>query len=805
MSSLCYSQNSKKQYAAGNFIITVITKNNAQPQIAIANRAEPKRLLWQTVPGVALIGAAEGKDSIRMHGKPEGLFTVTDTILQSFNEQSISKISAQNNQLTINGKLTGTTGNINYTLMFKQVSDNQLQFNLNVQGANAKGVNRLFLRYASPENEYVYGFGEQLSYFDQKGKEIPVIVQEHGIGRGLPGLTWLVNRLEDGGGGNPYITGIPAPQYITSKLNSLFLENKEYAVFNLKVADRIEVKLFSDSLTGRIIYGKTPLELIKEYTAYSGRMRKLPDWINNGAIVCVQYGMDTVQKRLAQLDSAGVPLAALWIQDWCGGRKTNVGHQLWWNWHLDTTYYPGWDSMVSNLHQRNVQVLTYINPFLADTGSRNDLYLYAKAHDYLVKQQNDSPYLIHNSFTAALIDLSNTAACAWIKGLIDSELIIKAGSSGWMADFAEALPYDAKLYNNASTSYWHNHYTEKWAEINREAIIASGIDSNNLVFFNRSGFAQSPSHSTLFWLGDQLQTWDKYDGIKTALTGMLSGGMSGFSLMHSDIGGYNAFSVDTLSVKFNIIARSKELLMRWEELNIFNAVYRTHDGLKPEISAQYHTDDETMAHFTRSTKIFKALSFYRKQLIQAAADSGYPIVRHPFIQFPDDPNIWTLNYQFMYGSEFMVAPVLDKGQISVKLYLPKGNWVNLWSGETIKQIFGGWVTTNAPIGQPVMFYQKGSKVAKQFIDSLKAAGIYNNVLNNNPDNIKANVSHDILKAKVFPNSTHDVCTVEINQAVHLPVTLTVTDVNGSVRKTQRRCIQQKVNKYERAFQPVNAY
>jgi alpha-glucosidase len=53
----------------------------------------------------------------------------------------------------------------------------------------------------------------------------------------------------------------------------------------------------------------------------------------------------------------------------------------------------------------------------------------------------------------------------------------------------------------------------------------------------RSGFTRSPGEATLFWLGDQLQSWDEYDGIKTAMVGLLSGGVYGFSLIHSDTGG----------------------------------------------------------------------------------------------------------------------------------------------------------------------------------------------------------------------------------------------------------------------------
>ncbi len=76
------------------------------------------------------------------------------------------------------------------------------------------------------------------------------------------------------------------------------------------------------------------------------------------------------------------------------------------------------------------------------------------------------------------------------------------GASGWMADFGEALPFDAKLYNNAPTSYWHNHFTEEWAALNRKAIKDVNRDSD-IISFNRSGFSQSPEqfmllHAALF-------------------------------------------------------------------------------------------------------------------------------------------------------------------------------------------------------------------------------------------------------------------------------------------------------------------
>ena len=56
----------------------------------------------------------------------------------------------------------------------------------------------------------------------------------------------------------------------------------------------------------------------------------------------------------------------------------------------------------------------------------------------------------------------------------------------------------------------------------------------------RSGSIHSPRVTPLFWLGDQLVTWDSDDGLGSAIIGMLSSGLSGFSLTHSDIGGYTS-------------------------------------------------------------------------------------------------------------------------------------------------------------------------------------------------------------------------------------------------------------------------
>jgi len=305
-------------------------------------------------------------------------------------------------------------------------------------------------------------------------------------------------------------------------------------------------------MTGRILYGRTPLDLIREYTAYTGRMPPMPDWVGRGAIVSVQGGTDEANKKLDTLERAGIPLAGLWIQDWPGVRITNAGKQLWWNWELDESYYPRWDALVDRLARLGARMLVYINPFLSTEAGHDSLYQQARQAGYLVKRQDGTPYLIRNTdFDAALVDLSNPEA----------------------------------------------------------------------------------------------------------------------------------------------------------------GVLRNHEGLNPAISWQVDSDAETLAHFARMSKIFRALGFYRQGLMRQAADSGAPLVRHPFLEFPQDPNTHALRYQYLLGSDFMVAQVVTRGAQSVRLYLPAGTWTNLWTGQPFDAGAGAWTETAAPFGKPAVLYKAGSAAA----------------------------------------------------------------------------------------------
>lgn len=116
-------------------------------------------------------------------------------------------------------------------------------------------------------------------------------------------------------------------------------------------------------------------------------------------------------------------------------------------------------------------------------------------------------------------------------------------------------------------------------------------------------------------------------------------------------------------------------------------MYRSHLGTLPTDNWQFNSDTETMHHFFRFAKVYRAWAFYRQQLMVEAYEKGYPIIRHMIVNYPNFTAVHNANLtyqQFMLGSELLVAPVTAEKNLHVELFLPQDTeWIHVWTNTTI--------------------------------------------------------------------------------------------------------------------------
>ena len=125
-------------------------------------------------------------------------------------------------------------------------------------------------------------------------------------------------------------------------------------------------------------------------------------------------------------------------------------------------------------------------------------------------------------------------------------------------------------------------------------------------------------------------TWDEQDGFKSAITGLITGGISGISLNHSDIGGYTSIE------KFGFgLMREEDLLLRWMEANAFTAAFRTHEGNQPEANAQFYDNSTTLSHFAKFATVFALLASYRE--LDGSRDQRLSFGPCMYLENPEDP------------------------------------------------------------------------------------------------------------------------------------------------------------------------
>ncbi len=582
-------------------------------------------------------------------------------------------------------------------------------------------VNRYYISFDTEKDEKIFGCGETYSHFDLRGSLVRIWVAEHQNARRI--ATKLIKqkllgkRYDSRLKFEAYESYYAQPSFTTSGKTFVHVDTDGYCEFDFRKDDKITLDIetpphifFLRDTKYRGLFGKVS-DLL-------GHRRALPEWIYDGIILASQDwkkdeeghaipvgdGIGNVERKLETCRKAGIPVTGVWCQDWCGCRCTKFGYQVMWNWKYDPEKYPDLPASIRRWKQEGVSFLGYINPFLALEG---DLYAEAAEKGYCVKDKDGRDYLVTiTTFPAAMVDFTNPDAYEWYKDIIKRNLI-GIGMGGWMADFGEYLPTDSVLFSGEDPERVHNIWPALWAEMNRKAIEETGSEGE-VFFFTRAGHTGTIRHSDMMWTGDQHVDWSIDDGLPSVITAIFSLAMSGFGFTHSDVGGYTTIMHMT---------RSRELLMRWEEMNAFSPLFRVHEGNQPGRNVQVLDDDELLGHLAVCAAWHSLLKDYLRELEDEAEKSGTPFIKPLFFNY-DDPEIREEYTEYLLGDDLLIAPVIKEGCTVKTVSFPFSEgeaWKNIFSGEVYS---GGICEVDSGLGKPPVFVRVKDGMIKETLKPL---------------------------------------------------------------------------------------
>ena len=436
----------------------------------------------------------------------------------------------------------------------------------------------------------------------------------------------------------------------------------------------------------------TPKQILANYTALAGRAPEFPE--NALGLWQCKLRYRTQEEVLSvarEYHRRGIPLDVIVIDFFHWTRQGE--------WKFDPVYWPDPAAMVRELKSYGIRCMISVWPTV-DKKSEN--FAEMRENGLLIRPERGSQCFdfLGDSY---LYDATNPAAQAYLWDKCRRNYFEDGIDMFWL-DEAEpeytAYDFDNYRYYLGTDLQVGNVYPVMHAKAFWDGQTAAGQkDICNLI---RCAWAGSQKYGVVLWSGDII---GNFETLRDQFAAGLNVSLAGIPWWTTDIGG---FFVDVTA------PGHKELLIRWFEWATFCPVLRLHGDKGPCESAPLddrdwgggfcHTgrDNELWSYGEDVYEILKhyvavreQMKPYLKEVMREASENGSPVMRAMFYEFPDDPACWEADEQYMFGSSYLVAPVLYAGMTERDVYLPAGKWKNMATGEVLAG--GQKVTVAAPL------------------------------------------------------------------------------------------------------------
>jgi alpha-D-xyloside xylohydrolase len=483
--------------------------------------------------------------------------------------------------------------------------------------------------------ECVYGLGERFTPFVKNGQVVDI---------------W--NR--DGGTSTEQAYK-NIPFYITNRGYGVFVNHPEMVSYEVASENvtRVQFSVPGESLEYFIIGGASPKEVLKNYTAMTGKPALPPAWSFGLWLTTsftTSYDEKTVSSFIDGMAERDIPLHVFhfdcfWMKEfeWC-------------NFEWDERVFPEPEAMLKRMKDKGLKICVWINPYI---GQKSRLFDEGMERGYLLKRADGSVWqwdLWQPGM--GIVDFTNPDACDWYAGYLRK--LVDMGVDCFKTDFGERIPTDVVYYDGSDPVKMHNYYSYLYNKVVFETL-EDKLGKGEAVVFARSataGSQQFPVH----WGGDCISN---YESMSESLRGGLSLCLSGFGFWSHDISGFESTA-------------SPDVYKRWAAFGLLSTHSRLHGSNSYRVPWLF--DEEAVDVLRYFTKLKCSLMPYIFSNAVTASKEGIPVMRAMVLEYSEDPACDYLDRQYMLGDALLAAPVFhESGEVSY--YLPCGKWTNFLTGE----------------------------------------------------------------------------------------------------------------------------
>ncbi|MDE5991838.1 MAG: alpha-xylosidase, partial [Oscillospiraceae bacterium] len=488
--------------------------------------------------------------------------------------------------------------------------------------------------------ENIYGFGEKFTTFVKNGQNVE---------------TWN----SDGGTCSEQSYKC-IPFYISSRGYGIFVNSSDKVSYEVAsdTVSKVSFTVPGESLEYFVIGGENLHEVLANYTTLTGKPALPPAytfglWLTTS--FTTKYDEETVTSFIDGMAERDIPLQVFhfdcfWMKEyeWC-------------NFEWDTRQFPDPPAMLKRLKDRGLEICVWINPYIAQ---RSKLFDEGVQNGYFIKNPDGSVFQCDMWQPGmAIVDFTNPAACEWYASKLKK--LCEMGVDCFKTDFGERIPTKVKYFDGSNPIAMHNYYTYLYNKTVFN-VLKEYYGENKACLFARSATAggqQFPVH----WGGDCSA---EYTSMAETLRGGLSLCASGFGYFSHDMSGFEATA-------------TPDIYKRWAAFGLFSTHSRLHGNNSYRVPWLFDEESVDVLRFFTKLK-GKLMPYIWSQAIKTST-VGVPMMRAMVIDFETDPVCLSLDRQYMFGDNILVAPIFnDEG--TAEFYVPAGTWTDIISG---KQYEGG--------------------------------------------------------------------------------------------------------------------